>query len=74
MKGDDQADMMAVAELLARRWQENRPYFLLQGSDREVGLHCCWLRRRPDGGSGVSLVPNVKRRHARSDNGHSKVS
>jgi len=44
MKGNGQAGITTVAELLARRWKENRPYFTLDGNAR-VGLHSWWLRR-----------------------------
>lgn len=46
MQGNGQAGITAVAELLAQRWKEDRPYFTLQGITGEVGLHSWWLRRR----------------------------
>jgi hypothetical protein len=50
MQGNRQAGITAAAELLARRWKEDRPYFTLQGISRGVGLHSWWLRRRACGG------------------------
>jgi len=57
MQGNGQAGITAVAELLARRWKEDRPYFTLHGITREVGLRSWWLRRRACGG----LDPNWSR-------------
>jgi hypothetical protein len=50
MKGNGQAGITATGELLARRWKESRPYFMLQGTTRGVGLHSWWLRRHACGG------------------------
>jgi hypothetical protein len=33
-----QVDNTTIAELLARRWRENRPYFTLNGEPREARL------------------------------------
>jgi hypothetical protein len=50
MQGNGEVGITAVAELLARRWKEDRPYFMLHAITREVGLHSWWLRRRACGG------------------------
>jgi len=50
MQGNGNAGITAVAELLARRWKEDRPYFALHGITREVGLRPWWLRHRARGG------------------------
>jgi hypothetical protein len=46
MQGNGHAEITAVAELLARRWKEDRPYFTLHGITPEVGLHPWWIRGR----------------------------
>lgn len=51
MKGNGQAGITANAELLARRWKEGRPYFMLHGITGGVGLQSWWLRRHACGGS-----------------------
>jgi hypothetical protein len=48
--GNGQADIAAVAALLARHWKENRPYFTLQGIARGAGLNSWWVRRRDRAG------------------------
>jgi hypothetical protein len=50
MKGNGQEGITEVAELHARRWKEDRPYFMLHGINRGVGLPSWWLRRRACGG------------------------
>ena len=47
MTGNGHAGITAVAELLARRWKEHRPYFTLHEITRGVGLNSWWVRR-PD--------------------------
>jgi hypothetical protein len=51
MQGNGDAAITAVAELLARRWKEDRPYFTLHGITREVGLRSWWLRHGARGDS-----------------------
>ena len=51
MKGNGQTGITAAAELHARRWKENRSYFMLHGISRGVGPPSWWLRRRACGGS-----------------------
>ena len=36
---------MAMAELLAKRWTENRPFFTLSERPRGGAVHAWWLRR-----------------------------
>lgn len=43
--GTGQPDNTAVAELLARRWKEECPYFALHEKNRAASLHSSWLRR-----------------------------
>jgi hypothetical protein len=40
-----QVDNTTIAELLARRWRENRPYFTLNGEPREARLQSSWHAR-----------------------------
>jgi hypothetical protein len=35
----------ALAELLAKRWTEDRPFFTLNENPRRGALHAWWLRR-----------------------------
>jgi hypothetical protein len=50
MAGNVQPDSRAMAQLLARRWQEERPYFTLYGNPQGVGLRSSSLPRGVDGG------------------------
>jgi hypothetical protein len=50
VNGYGQVGTTAVAELLARRWNEDRPYFILDEDARGVRLQARWLRGRGPGG------------------------
>lgn len=41
---------MTAAELLARRWKEDRRYFAFDENAPGVGPQACWLRRARPGG------------------------
>jgi hypothetical protein len=45
MSGNGQVGNTALAELLARRWKEGRPYFTRDEQTRGVGLQASWLPR-----------------------------
>jgi hypothetical protein len=45
MSGTGQAGNTALAELLVRRWKEDRPYFMLDEHTRGVWLQASWLPR-----------------------------
>jgi len=45
MNDNGQLGSTAVAELLAKRWTEDRPFFTINESPRGSALHAWWLRR-----------------------------
>ncbi len=67
MKGNGQAGITAVAELHARRWKENRSYFMLHEISLGVGPPSWWLRRRACSGSDLhwSGMTAMRKNHSR---------
>lgn len=54
----------AVAQLLARRWKDNRRYFTPDENAAGVGLRSEWLRPRAHGGLALhwSRAPSARSR------------
>ncbi len=51
-----QFDPSLLAELLARRWKEGRPYFALREHVEGMGLRAWWQQRPDHTGSGAARV------------------
>lgn len=61
MSGNGQVGNTALAELLVRRWKEDRPYFTLDEHTRGVGLQASWLPRCGHAGLELCWYPLTPR-------------